>query len=68
MLICHCKRVNDRTIKSAIDDGARSIEAVGRHCGAGTGCGGCRPAIDHLLRDSKRTALPLLTAAIVAPF
>lgn len=65
MLICHCKRVSDRDIRTAIREGARNAESVGEACGAGTCCGGCRPAIDELIEERKRPSLPMLTAAIV---
>jgi bacterioferritin-associated ferredoxin len=49
LLVCHCHRICDRTIRESIREGARSIDEVGASCGAGTGCGGCRPAIAGLL-------------------
>ncbi|HXJ20022.1 MAG TPA: (2Fe-2S)-binding protein [Polyangia bacterium] len=53
MLVCHCRRVCDRTIRECIREGAESIEEVGRACGAGTGCGGCQPAIASLLAKTE---------------
>jgi len=49
LLVCHCAKVCDRTIRACIDGGARSIDDVGRACGAGTVCGGCRPTIGALV-------------------
>ena len=49
MLVCHCARVCDRTIRECLDRGARSIDDVGQACGAGTVCGGCRPTIGALV-------------------
>ncbi|MCA9606275.1 MAG: (2Fe-2S)-binding protein [Myxococcales bacterium] len=49
MLVCHCHRVNDRTIRDACRSGARTTDEVGEACGAGTGCGGCKPAIEGLI-------------------
>jgi bacterioferritin-associated ferredoxin len=49
MLICHCHAVNDQTIRRCVDAGARSGHDVREACGAGGGCGGCRPAIDRLI-------------------
>jgi bacterioferritin-associated ferredoxin len=62
MLVCHCKRVNDRTIRTAIRDGAKSIDAVGAVCGAGTSCGGCHETIDGLIgsEQKERRLLPML--------
>ncbi len=56
MLVCHCHRVCDRAIRDCIDSGARSVEDVGRACGAGTGCGGCQPAIGALLAGEPADA------------
>ena len=52
MLVCHCHRIGDRTIRECIRNGARSIDEVSRSCGAGTTCGGCRPAIGALVGDA----------------
>jgi bacterioferritin-associated ferredoxin len=62
MLVCHCKRVNDRAIRSAIRRGADDIDAVGAACGAGTCCGGCHDTIDDLLESERgeRKLLPML--------
>ncbi len=49
MLLCHCRVVSDREIRTAIDCGACDLQDVGRECGAGTGCGGCLPAIRRML-------------------
>jgi bacterioferritin-associated ferredoxin len=66
VLICHCRRVNDRVIRAAVQAGARSREDVGAACGAGTGCGGCRPAIDRVLADEREcgsgVSLPIIRA------
>jgi len=61
LLVCHCHRICDRTIRESILDGARSIAEIGDSCRAGTGCGGCRPAIAGLLRDHQDPARPGLT-------
>jgi bacterioferritin-associated ferredoxin len=49
LLVCHCHRVCDREIRECIESGARSVDDIGRACGAGTGCGGCQPTIGALL-------------------
>jgi bacterioferritin-associated ferredoxin len=41
MIVCLCYPASDREIDAVIDDGARSVEDIGRKCGAGTGCGTC---------------------------
>ena len=49
MLVCHCHQVSDRTIRACIREGAETVAQVGERCGAGTSCGGCRPAVKELL-------------------
>jgi bacterioferritin-associated ferredoxin len=41
MIICLCAAVTDRDLDKVIEDGASTVEEVGRRCGAGTGCGSC---------------------------
>lgn len=62
MIVCLCAGTNDRKVKQVIDEGARSVDDVGKACGAGTRCGGCRDMIGHLI--AERTAAP---AALDAP-
>ncbi|MGE0879665.1 MAG: bacterioferritin-associated ferredoxin [Acidimicrobiia bacterium] len=49
MFVCECRWVKARTIDKAIKSGARTVEEVGRKCGAGTECGACRPDIEAML-------------------
>jgi len=49
MLVCQCRGVSEREVRSAIASGACTHRAVARECGAGSVCGGCRPMIDELL-------------------
>jgi bacterioferritin-associated ferredoxin len=49
MIVCHCKVVSDRHVRDAIVCGASTPDDVGDMCGAGTGCGSCRPTIGMLL-------------------
>jgi bacterioferritin-associated ferredoxin len=57
VIVCSCKGVNDRKIRSAVDDGARTIEELGEHCTAGTRCGGCWPVLADLI--AERTGDPV---------
>ena len=41
MLVCLCHPTSHRDLDSIIDEGARTVEEIGRRCGAGTGCGAC---------------------------
>ena len=47
--VCLCKAASDTAVKTAIAEGARTVEEVGDACGAGTGCGACRPMIHEML-------------------
>ena len=49
MVVCHCERVNDRTIRKLIRDAEITIDDVIAQCGAGGRCGGCRASIEQLL-------------------
>lgn len=62
MIVCHCNRVNDRTIRACIREGACSVDDVADQCGAAARCGGCAPAVEEILA-SEQTAvrrLPVL--------
>ncbi len=41
MIVCLCHPTSDRDVDAVIDEGARTVEEIGRRCGAGTGCGSC---------------------------
>jgi len=41
MIVCLCHPTSDRDVDAIIDEGARTVEDIGRRCGAGTGCGSC---------------------------
>jgi bacterioferritin-associated ferredoxin len=41
VLVCLCHPTSDRDLDAVIDDGARTVQEIGRRCGAGTGCGAC---------------------------
>lgn len=42
MIVCLCHPASERDVDSCIRGGARSVEAIGSMCGAGTGCGACK--------------------------
>jgi bacterioferritin-associated ferredoxin len=56
MVICHCRAVSDGLIRQEVDGGALDVETVVRRCGAGSACGGCRPAIALLLQGLEAPA------------
>ena len=53
MYVCLCKGVSDRTVLATIRAGARSLNEVGKRCGAGTDCGACRGTIREMLEDCE---------------
>jgi bacterioferritin-associated ferredoxin len=66
MIVCHCRRVCDRTIRAAVQAGADTEEAVSKACGAGSVCGGCIPAVTELLdeeQEARDRAQVITTAA-----
>jgi bacterioferritin-associated ferredoxin len=50
MFVCMCRAVTLRTIRTAIEAGADSVESVERRCGAGGDCGSCHDEIADILR------------------
>jgi bacterioferritin-associated ferredoxin len=56
MIVCSCYGVSDRTVKKLIDDGACSLGAVQKQCGAGGDCGSCKRHIANLI--DERAAPP----------
>ncbi len=70
MIVCLCKAVSSSTLRRIIEEGAASLDEVGRACGAGTDCGGCRGAIDEMVDEACDRAcarrLPLFSGAVAA--
>ena len=64
MILCHCMGVSDKSVRRAIQCGASSVRDVARTCGAGTGCGGCRPLIQELIRTEQHGTSRPVSAAI----
>ncbi len=65
MIVCICRRVSEKQIQAAIEGGATTVEAVGRACRAGTGCGCCHTTIEEMIEreDCERRRLPVLSEA-----
>jgi bacterioferritin-associated ferredoxin len=57
MIVCLCKAVRSSTIERLIDEGACSVECIGKACGAGTDCGGCRSVLDDMLDEAAERRL-----------
>jgi bacterioferritin-associated ferredoxin len=52
MIICVCKAVSDRHIRTAVKAGATSLRDLTRELGVGTCCGKCVPEARATLSDS----------------
>ncbi|MGH9323032.1 MAG: (2Fe-2S)-binding protein [Vicinamibacteria bacterium] len=54
MIICHCTGTTDRDIKTLVRQGrAQTALEVFRACSAGLACGGCRLAVECLVRAEE---------------
>ncbi len=63
MIVCSCRLLSDREIRTAVLSGATSLDELGRRLGAGTGCGGCLPTLEDLLEEAQeQTALSPISA------
>ena len=51
MIICVCKAVSDRHIRTAVNDGATCLRDLSRELGLGTCCGKCVPEARATLSD-----------------
>jgi bacterioferritin-associated ferredoxin len=54
MIVCVCKAVSDRQIRSAVKDGATSLRDLTRELGVGTCCGKCLPEAKAALATSLK--------------
>jgi bacterioferritin-associated ferredoxin len=65
MIICVCKAVSDRHIRSAVKGGASSLRDLTRELGVGTCCGKCLPEAKATLSASldSRSESAMLAAA-----
>jgi len=45
-LVCHCRCVNDRVIRTAALASGGDLDATQALCGAGLDCGGCLEAVE----------------------
>ncbi len=51
--VCSCLNVGVNTLRTAIADGANSVDKLGDCTGAGTNCGSCKPELAALLAELK---------------
>ena len=57
MIVCHCRALNDRAIRSVIEQGVLDLDRLAEACGAGARCGGCHPMLVELLQQAQRTSV-----------
>lgn len=57
-LVCYCFRVEKTAIIDAIESGCATIEDLSARLRVSTGCGGCRPDLEDLLRFYGDEAAP----------
>jgi nitrite reductase (NADH) large subunit len=51
-LICSCENVTCGSLESAVEDGCRTSGDLKKATGAGSGCGGCGPLVEQVLRSA----------------
>jgi bacterioferritin-associated ferredoxin len=56
MIVCLCANVSERELVATIASGATTVKEVGRRCGAGAGCGACKPFIRECLAQCRAAA------------
>lgn len=63
MIVCMCANVSERELVAAIAAGCTTVKDVERRCGAGSGCGSCRP----MVREYLARVRPMLTEGQPTP-
>jgi len=64
MIVCICAGVSERKLHAVIADGATTMKAIERCCGAGAGCGACRPLVRECLRQCEADAAAIMSGVI----
>lgn len=65
MIICVCNRINCRSVREAVDAGARSPKAVQAHHGCKFNCGKCSTTIGEMIAekmDAQGPSMPMMAA------
>ena len=57
MLVCLCKGVSDKKIKSLVENGASSVKQVMSTCHAGKDCGACICTVRDIIRQTRKESL-----------
>ena len=55
MIVCVCKAVSEKQIRTAVKGGANSLRDLTRQLGVGTCCGKCLPEAKSALAASLKT-------------
>lgn len=58
VFVCICKAVNDKSIRRAVDEGARCIEDLEQDLGVGSSCGRCRVHAEAVIKDQLNASGP----------
>lgn len=56
MLVCLCKGVSDKKIRSAVENGASNVKQVMSTCHAGKDCGACICTVRDIIRQTRKEA------------
>jgi nitrite reductase (NADH) large subunit len=62
-IVCDCHKVSEAALKSELESGADSVEALSAATRAGTGCGSCKGDLARLVATHGKPRLPLLAAS-----
>ena len=58
MIICVCNRINCRSVREAVNSGARSPKAVQAHHGCKINCWKCSTTIGEMIAERMDRAVP----------
>ena len=62
MIVCLCEEVSDGTIRQAISEGCRSVEAIETACVACTCCGVCEKDLARILDETIQIGMEVYSA------
>ena len=53
MYVCICNAINDKSVRAAIERGARTPDDIMLACDARFQCGACRPEMEEMLAEHE---------------
>ena len=59
MIVCHCKAINDQSIRQLLVSGAVEFETISAACEAGIDCGGCHELIEDLIDSHRESSVTI---------